>query len=183
MFRSAVLICLLLACSSVRATEDDPHPVRMGDLQVTVTAVGAVSPKLAASLWTRPQSGYHFVVVSVRVKNLAAYRSCTEFDPVLTADSGQDHYSPFLDTGLAWPETFNLTPFQENEGNYVFQVRDGTKPVALNLIRHINTEDLYAMVQKRPVMAPEQREVKIDLEAHPSSNGSSAGRETTSDSA
>jgi hypothetical protein len=169
MARSFFLFWLFLLTTGI-CVADLKKPVRIGDLQITATAAGPVTSQLAGLIMTMPSNGHHFVVVSVKVKNVAASRSCTEFDPMLEVDSGENRYGPSLGTGLLWPETVNLPPSGESEGKYVFEVEDGTRPVALTLVRHSTTEDLCAMSQERPVFAPENREVRIDLEGLPGFN-------------
>jgi hypothetical protein len=166
MTRVIVLLLLFLATAVVCTADDTQHSLRLGDLEITATAAGAISPQMSGFL-SAPGSGRHFVAVRVKDKNVAAYRSCTEFDPLLEVDSGENRQGPSLGTGLIWPETVNLPPAGESEGRYTFEVEDGTKPVALILVRHSNAEDLCAMVQERQAFAPENTEVRIDLEGLP----------------
>lgn len=48
-------------------------------------------------------------------------------------------------------------------------------PVALTLVRHGNAESLCAMVQQRPVFAPEDTRVRIDLEGLPDPSSRKGG--------
>ena len=166
MSRVMVLLLLFLETAVVYPADDKQYSARMGDLQITATAAGDVAPQMSGIL-TAPGSDRHFVAVCVKNKNVAAYRSCTEFDPLLEVDRGEKRRKPSLGAGLIWPETVSLPPSGESEGQYTFEVADGTKPVALILVRHSNAEDLCAMVQERQVFAPENTEVRIDLEGLP----------------
>ncbi len=139
---------LVLATSFVEAQPRNPegqaageekHSVRVGQLQVTVTSAGAVAPHPAWGLTKPPKSGHHYVVVSLRVKNVSPYPNCTDFLAKLQVRSGRT-YRQAIWRAPDPPETERLPWQGESSGSYVFQVRDGEDPVALALERNFIIE-------------------------------------------
>ena len=164
MFRTAVVLCLILFPLALFATANNGRTVRLGDLEVTVSAVGPVPHRLAQSILESPRAGHHFVVVSVKTKNVSEYPSCTELYPTLEVGTPESHIEPFLGSGLLSPQIIDLLPSEQSEGNFVFEVTDGTNPVELVLARQRNAEDLCAMSEGRRVFAPEIPDARISLE-------------------
>ena len=117
--------------STTKNAETGTHTVRVGDLQVTVTAAGTVSSNLARQHQMRARSGYHFVVVNVKLKNVGSYRNCYWPDASLRVDLGFNYetsaygYTPdFKELDIQ-----DLQPSDESKGSYDFQAKDGTHPV------------------------------------------------------
>jgi hypothetical protein len=131
-------------------TETDTHTVRVGDLQVTVTAAGAVSPNLARQHRMRASSGYYFVVVNVKFKNVGSYRNCYWPSLWLRVDLGFNYESRGYTRAFnKEAEIQDLQPSDESEGSYVFQAKDGTHPVALEVVRNTVTDDACRELQHR----------------------------------
>ncbi len=136
--------------STPKKAETGTHTARVGDLQVTVTAAGAVSPNLARQHRMRARPGYHFVVVNVKFKNVGSYRNCYWLRLSLRVDLGFHYEShPYNTEAFKEPEFQDLQPSDESEGSYVFQVKDGTHPVALELVRNTYTVDACREMQHR----------------------------------
>lgn len=121
--------------SAPKKAERDPHTARVGDLQVTVTAAGAVSSNLFQPYRIPIRPGYHFVVVKVKFKNLGSYPNCYSPSPWLRVDLGFNYSGTTYPGPFKGPETYDLQPSDESGGFYVFQAKDGTHPVALKLVR------------------------------------------------
>jgi hypothetical protein len=130
-------------------TETDTHTVRVGDLQVTVTAAGAVSSNLARQHGRHARSGYHFVVVNVKFKNVGSYRNCYWLSLWLRVDLGFNYESTAYRGAFNGLEIEDLQPSDESEGSYVFQAKDGTHPVALEVVRNTVTDDACRELQHR----------------------------------
>jgi hypothetical protein len=130
-------------------TETDTHTVRVGDLQVTVTAAGAVSSNLARQHGRHARSGYHFVVVNVKLKNVGSYRNCYWLSLWLRVDLGFNYESTAYRGAFNGLEIEDLQPSDESEGFYVFEAKDGTHPVALELVRNTWTDDACREMQHR----------------------------------
>ncbi len=134
-FRLALLgIGMTTQQSTSKKAEKDSHSVRLGDLQVTVTAAGTVSPIFTRQRGIAPSVGSHFVIVNLKFKNLALYSSCPVLEAMVHVDLGFN-YNQYRLGDLKDPKTQGLQPTEESEGSYVFEVKDGTHPVAMRLLR------------------------------------------------
>ena len=120
--------------STPKKAEKDSHSARLGDLQITVTVTGTVSPNFARQRGIAPRPGSHFVIVNLKFKNLALYSSCPVLEAMVRVDLGFN-YKQYRRGDLNDPKTQGLEPTEESEGSYVFEVKDGTYPVALRLRR------------------------------------------------
>ncbi len=120
--------------STSKKVEKDSHNARLGDLQITVTAAGTVSPIFARQRGIAPRLGSHFVIVNLKFKNLALYSSCPVLEAMVRVDLGFNYYQ-YRGENLKDPKTQGLQPTEESEGSYVFEAKDGTHPVELRLLR------------------------------------------------
>lgn len=125
--------------STSKKAEKDSHSARLGDLQITVMAAGAVSLDFARHHRIAPRPGSHFVVVNLKFTNLAPYFSCPVLEALVRVDLGFN-YNQYRGGDLKDPKTQDLQPTQESEGSYVFEVKDGTHPVVLTLLRDTLSE-------------------------------------------
>jgi hypothetical protein len=134
-FRPALLgMGMATPQSTPKKAEKGSYTSRLGDLQITVTAAGAVSPNLARQRQIAPRLGSHFVIVNLKFKNLALYSSCPVLEAMVRVDLGFN-YNQYRRGDLKDPKTQGLEPTEESQGSYVFEVKDGTRPVALRLLR------------------------------------------------
>jgi hypothetical protein len=130
------------------AVDKYKYSAQLGDLQVTVTAAGPVSPAFDERYGLRPRTGYHIVVVNLRFRNVALFPSCSYFDVWLRVNLGYE-YQRSTAGHLKWPQADGLLATEESEGSYAFEVKDGTKPVAVKLVRNTLGEDFCRMMQHR----------------------------------
>jgi hypothetical protein len=115
----AFVLALLFTGQTMR-----PASARVGDFLVTATRVYAPQ-------FPPPQSDrFHKVVVVVKVKNVSARISHTSFTPWLRVKPEEKYLGFNYGRG---PNLYQLLPKEESEGGYVFEVRNGTTPVALVL--------------------------------------------------
>ena len=124
--------------STSQKVEKNSHSARLGDLQVTVTAVGEVASVLFRQQRLTPRTGNHFAVVHVKFKNLALYSSCPILEAWLRVEP-EFNYSQYRGYWVD-PKTYNLQLAEESEGSYLFEVKDDTHPVALKLVRNTLNE-------------------------------------------
>jgi hypothetical protein len=122
------LVLALVFNSQISPANKAPKSVRVGDLLVTATRVWV--PQVAASRSDR----FHRVAVEVTVKNVSGRISHTSFVPWLKVKP----YEEYLGLGYASgavkaPNLYQLLPGEKSTGGYLFEVRNGTTPVALIL--------------------------------------------------
>jgi hypothetical protein len=124
---------ILLLPGSPQGGHLDEHSARLGELQITVTAVGTVSREYLGAGVQPPHPGHHFVMVKVKTRNIGTYSSCVEFNALIKVDAGYE-YQGEVSSKLRPPKAYALLPTESSEGSYLFQVKDGTKPVKLKLV-------------------------------------------------
>jgi TonB family protein len=104
---------------------------RVGDLLVTVTGVWL--PQVPAYSSDR----FHLLAVHVTVKNVSARISQSNFVGVSLTVKPYYEYPQHLDRAtieaVKPPNFLQLLPGEESTGGYVFEVRNGTTPLALIL--------------------------------------------------
>ncbi len=120
------------APNTVGPTSALPVAVRVGQVEVTVASVQTLPPRIRASLWIGENSGKHYVLFGVNIKNVDRHPNCTYFTPVLKVTLGLKA-KPVEVSTLPTPKTFHLWPGKEVQGGYGFIVEDGLEPVELIL--------------------------------------------------
>lgn len=129
----------LLLMASDGQRDETKKPVRVGQLEVTPLAAGTVQPGAAWGLKKPPKRDYHYVVVTIRVKNVSEYPNCTHFHASLLTNSRRT-YRAAIWRAPDPPEVERLPWQAESIGSYSFQVRDGEEPSALVLERNFLIE-------------------------------------------
>jgi hypothetical protein len=138
------------------AAQKQPPSALLGDVRATVTEVRDASEEEITRYRLHPRAGYHVVLVFVNFKNVGHYPSCTELHEWLRVKQGYD-YPRLLWTAIKQPNPHNLPATEESEGPFGFEVKDGTEPSTLKLVRNTLGESLCAQMQHRekPLSGPE----------------------------
>lgn len=126
-------VCLLLVCPDLGLSPGkEKNSARSGDLQFWVTSVESPETMNGVGLArpNRPTTGHHFVVVHVKVKNLAKRAACAGFTARLKAEFGLE-YRRVLGFDDEGPHIHELLLAEETTGSYVFELKDGVKPLEL----------------------------------------------------
>ncbi len=128
-----IAFCVLSLCPSfaLSAAKKEKNSARTGDLQFFVTSVESPETVLGRGLAVpnRPITGHHFVVVHVKVKNLSKRAACAYFTARLKADFAIVYRRDLnFDEG---PHIHELLLGEETEGRYIFEVKDGVRPLEL----------------------------------------------------
>jgi hypothetical protein len=131
----AVALALILS-GQISPAKKPTKSVRVGDLLVTATRVWRPQD-LSNKIVVYPDRD-HLVAVEVTVKNISARISQTNL--LLTSlkvkPDAEYPWYPWMriPSGVAKPPNlYQLLPGEESTGGYVFEVRNGTTPVALVL--------------------------------------------------
>lgn len=146
----------------------DKYSARMADLVVRVTGVGLLPNAPEWKPERKARAGYHYVAVSVKMKNVVNYPNCTRFfDVQLRVDNGYVYELHSHATYLPEPRTIELPAGEETEGLYTFEVKDGVKPVELLLHRNTMAEWLCHMDQHRSGRGSGATTVRLPLRGLP----------------
>jgi hypothetical protein len=146
----------LVTCPTANA-QNHEHSGVLGDLRITLTAVRDASDEEVEHLKLRRKPGYHFVLLFFKVKNVANYPSCEPyFHYWLGVRQGYQYKGVSL-SGKNMVETMRLPPTKGSAGGIRFEVRDGTQPATLKILRDKSLDDVCAHSQHResPITGPE----------------------------
>jgi len=128
MYLANVAFALALVLSGQISPARKPaKSVRVGELLVTATRIWL--PQVPAHSSDR----FHLVAVDVTDKNIAELISHTNFVPWLKVKPYDEYLGVPGGHGGKPPNLYQLLPGEESTGGYVFEVRNGTTPVALIL--------------------------------------------------
>jgi len=125
------------------------HSALLGDVRATVTQVREASGEELTRYKLHPRAGYHAVLVFVTFKNVGQYPSCTELHEWLRVKEGYEYPRAFVWSALRRPNPHNLPATEESSGAFGFEVKDGTRPVVLKLIRNTLGETMCIEMQHR----------------------------------
>jgi hypothetical protein len=133
------------------------HSALLGDVRGTVTQVRDASEEELTRYRLHPRDGYHVVLVFVTFKNIGQYPSCTELREWLRVKQGYQYPGAFAWSALKRPNPHNLPATVESNGAFGFEVKVGTQPVALKLIRNTLGESMCIEMQHRekPISGPQ----------------------------
>ena len=170
-----VIAVLLLLCVAQVNAQTNSHTARLGDLQVTLTAARIASSQDVADYGLHPRDGYNIALVFVRVKDVARYPSCAFPDEWLVVKQGYV-YPSMGKLSVKAPQTNGLLPTDESSGTFAFEMKAGTEPASLKLVRGI-ADNACAEMQHReaPIAGPES--VMLSLAGLPASIASDIARE------
>jgi hypothetical protein len=144
------------------------HSATVGDLRATVTAVKEASDDEIKQYGLHPRSGYRAVLVFVTFKNMAEYPSCSFLDEWLRVKQGYMYHRESW-SAVRSPKAYNVPPAEESEGILQFEIKDGTEPVALKIIRNTMSEYLCAQTQHRERHLSGAESVSLSLQGLPPS--------------
>ncbi len=153
-----ILPLILGLCSfSPVSAQQSSHSGVLGDLRITLTTVRDASNQDVADLKLRQKPGYHYVLVFFKVKNVSNYPSCEPYFHYWLGVSQGYQYKGVGLSGKNAVETKHLPPTEGSEGGVRFEVKDGTQPAVLKILREKSLDDVCAQTQhrERPIIGPE----------------------------
>ncbi len=138
--------------------QETGHSAVLGDLRVTLTAVRDATEDDLQQFKLRPQLGYHFVLVFLEVKNVANYQNCSRYEYWkywLGVRKGYQYPGRILG-GFIGRKIAHLPPAEDAEGGFYFEVKNGTEPATLKILRDKELDDACAHGQHRehPISGP-----------------------------
>ena len=139
----------------------------LGDVRATVTEVRDASEQEITQYLLHPRAGYHVLLVFVNFKNVGHYPSCTDVREWLRVKQGYD-YPRLSWTRLKEPNPHNLPATEESDGPFGFEVKNGTQPATLKLVRNTLGESLCAEMQHREKAISGPETVTLSLQGMPS---------------
>src|SRR5712691_11845005 len=143
-------LVLLLFFQLPQSGPKSKHSARLGDMQITLAEARIASDQDIQDYGLRPRAGYKVVLVFLRMKNVAQYPSCSYLDKWLRVKQGYQYpISSGFKLKLKSPQTSSVLPTEESSGAFAFEIKDGTEPVTLKLVRNVMGEDFCAMTQHR----------------------------------
>jgi hypothetical protein len=140
---------------------------RMGQLEITITAVGKVADALVNSNLGKGTPGHHYVAVGIKERNASAHPNCTSPSFVLRVDRGYEYIRASQWGRLQPPRVYDLLPGKESGGWYAFAPHDGTRPATLIIWRSADSEGGCAGSQHRPVDQSGGERAEVSLEGLP----------------
>jgi len=151
--RLAVLIVNALSTSYLSAAQNT-HSGTLGDIRLSLTAARVASEEDIQQYKLFKKPGYHSVLVFLRAKNVANYSNCTYLEYWVGVNLGYQYKGNFL--GKREMVMMSLPPGEGTEGVIQFQVKDGTKPSTLKILRDKVVDDACARGQhrERPIFGP-----------------------------
>jgi hypothetical protein len=131
------------------AAQKQTHSALLGDVRATVTQAREASGEELTRYKLHPRAGYHAVLVFVTFKNIGNYPSCTELHEWLRVKQGYEYPRAFAWSALKVPNPHNLPATEESSGPFGFEIKDGTQPATLKLIRNTLGETMCVEMQHR----------------------------------
>jgi hypothetical protein len=138
------------------------HSARVGDVQVTAIATRIASDQDIQDYGLRPRAGYSVVLVFLHVKNVARYPNCTSLQEWLHVRQGYE-YPKSGGYKMKAPEMYDVLPTDESSGEFAFEIKNGTEPVSLRLVRNAIGEEFCAMSQHRDTRISGPESVSLSL--------------------
>jgi len=142
--------------------------VRLGQLEITTTAVGIGLAVSGLGGGYQAMRGHHFVLVCVGVRNVSKHPSCSYIDARLIVDRGYE-YGGAGGGSFPQPRTMDLLQGEASGGIYVFEPHNGTIPTTLILERNLSGERTCADSQHRTADMTGGARVRIHLDVPPKS--------------
>lgn len=166
MFKSLVFT-LMLVSAVESVAQKQTRSALLGDVRVTVTEVRDASDQELTQYRLHPHAGYHVLLVFVNFKNVGHYPSCTELHEWLRVKQGYD-YPRVSWSALKEANPHNLPATEESNGPFGFEVKNGTQPAVLKLVRNTLGERLRAEMQHREKAISGPETVTLTLQGMPS---------------
>lgn len=155
----------LVLFQSPNAGQKGTNSARVGDFQITVTAARIASGQDIQDHFLHPPAGYNVALVFVRVKNVARYPGCSQLRMSLQVKQGYE-YPKYYSFGLTPPTPTMVLPkgpTDESSGAFAFQIKNGTEPAALRIVRDSMVEIYCAEWQHRQTQNSGPESVSLSL--------------------
>lgn len=142
----------LPSLNDIAEVEQHSAPVRLGQLEITLTTVGLASGDWDGVGFLTPKHGHHEVVISLAMKNVSEYPNCTMVlgGYARLFDNRSFEY-PEGAAGFVLTGAPGLLPGEATGSNVKFEIWDGTAPALLTISRNIGLERSCNEKQHRPV--------------------------------
>jgi hypothetical protein len=142
----------LPSLNDIAEVEQHSAPVRLGQLEITLTTVGLASGDWDGVGFLTPKHGHHEVVISLAMKNVSEYPNCTMVlgGYARLFDNRSFEY-PEGAAGFVLTGAPGLLPGETTGSNVKFEIWDGTAPTLLTISRNIGLERSCTEKQHRPV--------------------------------
>ena len=156
-------LVLLLLFQLPQGRPKRTHSARLGDMQITLVAARIASDQDIQDYGLRPHAGHKVVLVFLRMKNVARYPNCSSLlDKWLRVKQGYE-YPESGGFKLQAPQTIRVLPTEESSGAFAFEIKEGTEPIALKLVRNVIGDDFCAMSQHRDTHIVGPKSVSLSL--------------------
>jgi hypothetical protein len=156
-------LVLLLLFQLPQGRPKSTHSARLGDMEITLTATRIASVQDIQDYGLRPHAGHKVGLVFLRMKNVARYPNCSSLlDKWLRVEQGYE-YPESGGFKLQAPQTIRLLPTEESSGAFAFEIKEGTEPIALKLVRNVIGDDFCAMSQHRDTHIVGPKSVSLSL--------------------
>jgi hypothetical protein len=145
--------------------QEGPHSARLGDLQVTFTAARFASDRDIEEYGLRPRAGHADVLVFVTMRNAGRYPSCSYVDEWLYVKQGYE-YPKLLGSKIkAMPSDGfkQVLPTEQESGEFAFEVKAGTEPVSVKLVRNLIVENVCISSKHRDTRAVGPESLSLSL--------------------
>jgi hypothetical protein len=145
-------------------------PVRVGQLEITVTAVGLASKEQPPIAAQPVQHGHHVVRLSLAIKNVSEHPNCTQLDSLgmrLFDNRGYEYQGSVSD--LRESRLGALLPGEGLGATLSFEIWDGGAPKSLMISRNVGWERAWCAgrQQHRPVDIHGGSTIRIPIEDVP----------------
>ena len=124
----------LLALHPFVSAQEDNHSVVFGDLQIKATAVKVASGDELKQYSLHPQAGNKIVLVAMEYKDVSTFPSCSRNDIWLVVEQGFRYRA--TRSGTVKPPSEDLKPAEVSTGSLAFEVKEGTTPASLTMVRN-----------------------------------------------
>lgn len=162
-------LAFLLSIQQPHTGERGTHSARLGDLQVTVTAIRTASEQDLQQYRLSPgRTGYKFILVFVTLRDIAKFKNCTFPDFSLRVNQGFEYGVYNGGLLLMHPQTTDLLPTDESSGELAFQIKAGTEPAVLKVVRTGIVDDFCAEAEHRETKTVGPDAVNLSLVGLPS---------------
>ncbi len=143
-------------------------PVRLGQLEIRVTAVGLAHGDWDGDRFLGPGHGHHAVQISFAIKNVSTYPNCTELhaNSVRLFDNRRFEYRAWASSSFPG-RIGQLLPGETAGASILVNVWDGTAPRLFTVSRDVSWEGGCAEEQHRPVDMHGGSEVRIPIAGVP----------------
>ena len=169
--KPVIAVAALLFLQATHVRQQDSHATRLGDVEVTVTASRIASSQDISDYGLHPRVGYNVALVFLRVKNVAQYPACASLDEWLVVKEGYVYPELVNRFGGKSPQLSGLLPTDESSGVFAFEIKAGTSPDSLKLVRGTIAENVCTQLQHRETQITGPETVRLSLSGLPAALG------------